>query len=150
MRGRELVFLAADMQLAIAALPADLRPLFEVLLGLSHILGRGLVRCGRHLIRVVVVDARFDAFLFGQTGETVIVKARRSTRMFPAVAVEFLVWRVWDLLCHGASKVRAGVPAPPAGPFRCYSRPGAGPGVPRPPAGPFRCSPRPGAGRGAA
>jgi len=129
MRGRELVLLAADMQFAIAALPADLRLLLEVPLCLRHILVRGLVRCGRYLIGVIVVEARFDTFLFGQTGETVIVKVRRGARMFPAVAAEFLIWRVRNLLCHRASNVRAGEPARPVGPFRCYSRQDAGLGA---------------------
>src|SRR5215469_1357419 len=56
------------------------------------------------LVRLVVVDACLDAFLFGKTGETVLVQAVRRATMLPAVAVKLLLRLVWGLLGHHASR----------------------------------------------
>src|SRR5215469_17579470 len=104
MRGRVRVALAADPQLALVQLALDLGPRLLELLGLRHVRAGRCIGGGRYLVRVVVVDACLDAFLFGKTGETVGVQAVRRATVLPAVAVKLLLRLVWGLLGHHASR----------------------------------------------
>jgi hypothetical protein len=104
-RGRERILLALSAQLSFIHLAPDLGALFQVRVRRGDIRDRRRIGGRGYLIRVVGVDARLDALFLSETGELVIVKTRGGAAVFPAVAVKPLSRRIWDLLCHGASKM---------------------------------------------
>jgi hypothetical protein len=104
-RGREGVLLAIVAQLSFIHLAPDLGALFQVRVRRGDIRDRRRIGGRGYLIRVVGVDARLDALFLSETGELVIVQTRGGAAVLPAVAVKPLSWRIWDLLCHGASKM---------------------------------------------
>jgi hypothetical protein len=103
MGGRKRIPLPADPQLAFVQFPPDLSARLAVLVGLGDVLLRRGVRSGRDLIRIISVEARLDAFFLGEPGQLVIVEMLRRAAVLPAVAVESLVRRIWELLGHRAS-----------------------------------------------
>ena len=80
-------------------------------LGLPDVFGqRRRVRGGRHLIRVVGVDARLDALFLGEPVQLVGIQAVDLAAVLPPVPVEplgeligELTWLVYVLVRHRAS-----------------------------------------------
>src|SRR5580704_3974797 len=87
--GRERVVLVDGVYLALVLLAADLGLFLPVLVGLPDVLGqRRRVRGGRHLIRVVGVDARLDPLLLGEPVELVGVQAVDLAAVLTPIPVE--------------------------------------------------------------
>jgi hypothetical protein len=88
---RELLALAFDQELVLVFFPPDFGPLLLVLLGVADVgvQWRG-IGGRRDLVRVIIVQARLDAFLFGLVGELVVVKVLRRTTMLAAIPAELL------------------------------------------------------------
>src|ERR1700722_7731135 len=109
--GRERVLFVDGVQLALVFLAADLGPFLLVHLGLPDVIGqRRGVGGGRHLVRVVGVDARLDAPLLGAPVQLVGVQAVDLAAVLPPVPVEplgelisELAWLVYVLIRHCAS-----------------------------------------------
>src|SRR5215468_3887207 len=107
---RERVLFVDRVEFALLVLPDELGPRLLVLLALADVGLRWRVRGRRHLVRVVVVNARRDALLLGEAGQLVFVEAVYLAAVLPAVPVEpfgelldELAWLVWILLRHRAS-----------------------------------------------
>src|SRR6202035_1925330 len=102
---RERVLLGRLAELALVDLAEELGALLLVHLVQPRVLRvRRRVGRGRHLVGVVGVEARRDAFLFGELGQLVVVKALRRTAVLAPGPVELrgelVLVRVLFPSCH--------------------------------------------------
>ena len=85
------MLLVDRVQLALFLLAHDLGSFFLVDIGLGDVVGeRRGIGGGRHLVRVIRVEAGRDALLLGEPGELVVVQAVYLPAVYPAVPVKLL------------------------------------------------------------